>query len=299
MGENLPERLERYRGLINQSIEKILSESFRDSPLQQSIAYMPRAGGKRMRPILVCLAAEAAGGSGEDVLPAACAIELLHAASLVLDDLPSMDDARLRRWHKATHMVFGEAQSILSAIALIATCFELLARNARRSGLAEICCAAMIERVAHAIAEAVQGQAVDLRLSKGSVSLEALERCYRLKTGALLAGALTVGATLAHASEREITHLEQFGYDMGIAFQFVDDLLDRKVPAALSGKDLVQGSKDYLEGIDPRLTSRRVDELTTRAADHLAELGPRGEALRALATWAIRTRMQRLSYAAG
>src|SRR5262245_21763429 len=186
MVNDLGERCERYRDLINRELERTLARDFHGSVLRDSVSYIPRAGGKRLRPILVCLAAEAAGGRGEDVLPAACAMELLHSASLALDDLPWMDNANLRRWKRPLHSVFGESNAILSSVTLISACFALIARNSDALQLGEGRCADAVGRVARGISEAAQGQVVDLDLQEGAVNIDALETCYRLKTGSLL-----------------------------------------------------------------------------------------------------------------
>lgn len=294
MMNDLRERCERYRGLINRELEQTLSAYSHGSVLGDSVSYIPQAGGKRLRPILVCLAAEAAGGRGEEVLPAACAIELLHCASLALDDLPSMDNASLRRWRRPLHSVFGEAKAILTSVTLISTCFGLIARNAEALQLGDGRCAEAVGRVARGISEAAQGQAIDLELHESGVSLDVLETCYRLKTGSLLAASLTLGAVLARASDTELAVLEKFGYSVGIAFQFFDDVFDRD-PRALSGKNLAHGYKPYLNAIDPALTLERAEHFAAQAGNHALELGECGEALRAAAVWMMSLQKQRFS----
>ena len=291
--EILPDRLRRYHDRIESQIQTTLTERFARSRLQEAVCYTPMTGGKRLRPMLVCLAADAVGGRGEDVLPAACGVELLHDASLVLDDLPCMDNAGFRRWKKAAHVVFGEADSLLSAVSLISFAFELFGQNARERDCTAEQTSRIIARVSQAVCEAIEGQSQDLALRREEADLATVERCYRLKTGSVLAVALSLGSRLVGASEQQVSTLEQFGYDAGVAFQLVDDLFDRSNSAEASGKTVGQ-TRDYLLGLDAAASRARAKELFGRAMSRLESLGPSANALTGVARWAIETRMKKI-----
>jgi geranylgeranyl pyrophosphate synthase len=194
--------------------------------LIEGMRYAVLQGGKRMRPLLVIAACEAAGGRVEQALPACCALELVHAYSLVHDDLPAMDNDVERRGKPTVHVAFGEANAILIGDALITLAFELLAR-----GTEGVSRAAMADAVAilarHAgIAGMVGGQAEDLALGQDIGDLAVLERVHALKTGGLYAAAAALGGLCAGADSDRVTQLERLGLAFGIAFQHADDILD-------------------------------------------------------------------------
>lgn len=291
--EALPEVLGRYRESIDRHLERELEERYAGTRLKDAICYTSLAGGKRLRPILVCLAAEAVGGRGEEVLSAACGIELLHDASLVLDDLPCMDDARYRRWKDAAHVSFGEADSLLAAVSLISSAFELFGRNARERGCTAEETSALISRTSRGIQEAVEGQARDLALRREDADLATLEACYGLKSGSVLALALALGGTLAGGTMRQVAALERFGYDTGVAFQLVDDMFDGEDSASASGK-AVSRPRDYLQGVDRQAALDRIKELLGRGVAGLGDLGGNAQGLVFVAQWAIETRLEQI-----
>jgi geranylgeranyl diphosphate synthase type II len=192
--------------------------------LSEAIRYSLLAPGKRLRPQLVLLAARACGGEVTAALPAAVAVEMIHAYSLVHDDLPAMDNDDLRRGRLTCHKQYDEATAILVGDALQARAFEILATEIEPARRAVHCCA---ELARAAGAEAlVGGQVADLAAESQPVTAVELEAIHCRKTGALFRASLRLGAIVADASPQVIEHLDEYGRHLGLAFQIVDDLLD-------------------------------------------------------------------------
>jgi len=191
--------------------------------LREAMFYAATGPGKRLRPALVIAAAEACGGTRFDALPAAVAIELLHAYTLVHDDLPAMDDDALRRGRPTVHVAFGEAIAILAGDGLLTEAFAALAELGPEAGDA----VALLARRAGAT-DLLAGQAIDLTAGKPA-SIAALERLHAAKTGALFAAAAELGAITAGASAETRDALARYGLCIGIAFQHADDRDDREL----------------------------------------------------------------------
>jgi len=256
--------------------------------LREAMRYSVLGPGKRLRPILVLLAAEACGGSIPGALPAACAVEMVHAYSLVHDDLPAMDDDDLRRGRPTTHKLFGEATAILAGDALLTLAFEVLAKGVRPPERAAACCATLAE--AAGACHLVGGQADDMQPDPAR-DLQSLESMHRRKTGALLVGSLVLGAIIARANAPQTEALMQYGRRLGLAFQIVDDLLDvRGEESAVGkrvGKDSQAGKLTYpaLLGVDE--SRRRARQLISEACEALGPFGPRAASLQALARYVL------------
>ncbi|MDA8345853.1 MAG: polyprenyl synthetase family protein [Thermaerobacter sp.] len=213
----------------------ILKAPGADHPLAAPMAYALE-GGKRLRPGLLLLSAEACGGRWEQFLPAAAAVECIHAYSLVHDDLPAMDDDDLRRGRPTVHKAFGEATAILVGDGLLTLAFTLLARS-----MPEVAAERALRAIAEIAAGAgvgpgmVGGQALDL---DGAKDAEGSVRVARAKTGALLGAAAAAGAELAGAKAPAVEALRTYGRSLGVAFQIRDDLLDVVGSEAELGKRL-------------------------------------------------------------
>jgi geranylgeranyl diphosphate synthase type II len=220
-----------YQRRAEAELRRLVPET--GGPVQQSMAYTLHAPSKRIRPVLTMLAAELCGGTAERAASAAAVTELIHASSLILDDLPSMDNAPLRRGRPANHLQYGEATAILAAFGLLDLAFGTLAR-AYEPPLAA--------RLTTLISDAVGGegliggQAADLLATEQEISFEMLERIHRGKTGALFSAAATAGALTAAAPPDAIGALEAFAKNLGLAFQIVDDLLDVEGDPRETGK---------------------------------------------------------------
>jgi geranylgeranyl diphosphate synthase, type II len=258
--------------------------------LAEAIRYSLLAPGKRLRPQLVLMSAEACGGSIDAALPAACAVEMVHAYSLVHDDLPAMDDDDLRRGRPTCHKVFGEAVAILAGDALLARAFELLATEIQPPSLAARCCAVL----GHAAGAAalVGGQAADLQraespVNAGEADLPALESIHRRKTGALFVAALHLGAIVARANAEQEAALIAYGTKVGLAFQITDDLLDVSGNQTAVGKrvakDAGHGKLTFPALLGADESRRRAKTLVDAACAMIEVFGPRARPLQALA----------------
>lgn len=223
------------QGVVEQALSRWVPA---DAPagLGEAMRYAVLDGGKRLRPLLVLATAEALGGHPDAALRAACAVELIHAYSLVHDDMPCMDNDVLRRGKPTVHVQFGQAQALLAGDALQALAFELLVPgdgSLPPELSARLCRLLALAAGADGMAG---GQAVDLAsvgLALDQVSLEAM---HRRKTGALLQASVTMGAATAPATSRQLADLAEYGECIGLAFQVVDDILDVTADSATLGK---------------------------------------------------------------
>ncbi len=253
--------------------------------LREAIRYSLLAPGKRLRPLLVLMTAEACGGNIDAAMPAACAVEMVHAYSLIHDDLPCMDDDDLRRGRPTCHKVFGEALAVLAGDALLTMAFEILARDVRPARVAADCCLELAR--AAGPAALVGGQADDLDGTTEAADIGRLEAIHRRKTGAMFQVSIRLGAMIARASRRQRSALEKYGQRLGLAFQIVDDLLDvggdENKLGKRAGKDADRGKLTFpgLLGVDE--SRRRAEHLIAEARAAVASLGPQAEGLEALA----------------
>jgi geranylgeranyl pyrophosphate synthase len=249
------------------------AESETPSTIHQAMRYSTFAGGKRLRPILTIATGEIFGAEERELLPAACSLEMIHAYSLIHDDLPAMDNDDLRRGIPTCHVKFGEAMAILAGDALLTQAFLTLADyetpNAGKK-------ARVISEVAHAAATTralIGGQVLDLQFEGKSVTGAQLEEIHRAKTGALIRCAVRVGAIIGGASEDELKSLTDYGEKAGLAFQVADDLLDETATSEqlgkTAGKDAANQKATYtsLYGIDGarRMADRLCREVITAA----------------------------------
>lgn len=203
-------------------------ESVYPAVIHQAMRYSIFAGGKRLRPILALAACRAVNGDEKKVMPAACALEMVHTYSLIHDDLPAMDDDDLRRGQPTNHKVFGEAIAILAGDALLTRSFGLLAE----AGCKEAEWPSLYLQVMRELAEAsgsggmIGGQVVDMESEQKQIDFPTMEYIHKHKTGALIRASLSIGSLLGGGSEEQIEALSQYGEHLGLAFQITDDLLD-------------------------------------------------------------------------
>jgi geranylgeranyl diphosphate synthase type II len=220
--------LEEKRELVDSWLDRFLPpENEPPTVLHKAMRYSVFAGGKRIRPILAILSFEASGGKGEVIFPPACAMELVHTFSLVHDDLPCMDDDDLRRGKPTLHKLFGEGVAVLAGDALSALAFELLASSGP----------AVLTTFTQALGPKgmLGGQVADLKSEGKKVKLAEVEEIHKMKTAALIAASLKIGALVARAPETEVDAYFRFGQKLGLAFQIVDDVLEA------TGNDLALG----------------------------------------------------------
>jgi len=229
-------------------IESALESSLNDLPenaeagLISAMRYAVGAGGKRLRPRLLLATVESLGLRSENALDAACAVELVHCASLVLDDLPAMDDASLRRGRRSVHLEFGEATAILVTHGLLAEAFRLIASNCRLMGLggSETAEAVAFLATQVGVGGMVGGQAMDLSQDTVDAPETVLEEICRRKTASLICACVRIGGLLGRASDEILEALDLFAEKFGIAFQIRDDILDVLVTEEAAGKNVRQ-----------------------------------------------------------
>ncbi len=282
---------QKLRGLIEDSLKSALQfDSGCPARLREAMEYSLLAPGKRLRPQLVLFAAEACGGAIREALPAAAAVEMIHAYSLVHDDLPAMDDDDLRRGRPTCHKQFDEATAILVGDALLARAFEVLASKIQPAGRAARCCAELAS--AAGAAKLVGGQADDLDGEVGNDSLDQLESIHRRKTGALFRVSLRLGAIVADATPEQLAALDSYGEHLGLAFQVVDDLLDvsgteGEVGKRL-GKDAERGKTTYPSVLGIEASRERAENLVEQACEAIACFGESAAQLQELALFVQR-----------
>ena len=267
---------------INDVLEKFLpAEEGQQRIIFETMNYSVRAGGKRLRPILMEETYHMFGGSSAVIEPFMAAIEMIHTYSLVHDDLPAMDNDEYRRGKKTTHAVYGEAMGILAGDALLNLAYETAAK-AFGMEVADT-------RVARAFAVLakkagvygmVGGQVVDVESEKSDdcpITREKLDFIYRLKTGALIESSMMIGAILAGASSYEVSRVEQIAAKLGLAFQIQDDVLDVTSTLEVLGKPVGSDEKNNkatyvtFEGLDKAVSD--VERISKEAEEQLDDLG--------------------------
>jgi len=270
------------RARVEQALDRALPEpTDATRRLVEAMRYATLGGGKRMRALLAYAAGEVAGAKAADVDAPAAAVEMIHAYSLVHDDLPSMDDDTVRRGRPTCHVAFGEATALLAGDALQAHAFAVLA-EARLSDAAAAC-ASLAE--ASGVAGMAGGQAIDLDATGRAMTEGELERMHRMKTGALIRVSVRLGAAAGHPLEAsELAALDAYAGAAGLAFQVVDDVLDVEGSTATlgktAGKDAAQGKPTYVSLLGLAGAKAKAAAL---AAEAHAALAPFGGASRRLA----------------
>lgn len=259
--------------------------------LHQAMRYSVLGGGKRLRPTLVYAVGNAFGVDPSALDAPAAAVEIIHAYSLIHDDLPAMDDDDLRRGKPSCHKAFGEALAILAGDALQALAFELLARESRWSSSAQLAMLRLLSEACGSLGMA-GGQAIDLAAVGRTLSLDELERMHRYKTGALIRAAVLMGALAAGCTEGPaFAALDCYGREIGLAFQIQDDLLDVLGETAIIGKpqgsDLARGKPTYPALIGIEASQALARSHMQAAIDALVDFDGRADDLRALARYVV------------
>lgn len=228
--EALQARLAELREMVQRELEASLGDlDGADGPapgqMVEAMRYAVLDGGKRMRPALAVAACQAVGGRAQDALPVACALELIHAYSLVHDDLPCMDDDDMRRGKPSVHVAYGQARAVLTGDALLTEAFRLLTRRGELPVERRLRLVGLVAEAA-GVAGMVGGQELDTAAEGQRLSVEALLQMHAMKTGALFRAAVVGGGISAGADEAQIAALDRYGRLFGAAFQLTDDLLD-------------------------------------------------------------------------
>ena len=271
-------------------IEELRRTKSLDEKIMQAMEYSLMAGGKRLRPILLMVAADASGGNGEKYLQVASALEMIHTYSLIHDDLPAMDNDDYRRGKLTNHKVFGEAMAILAGDGLLTLAFEVALRQ---KDVPQEILFAVLEEISKAagVAGMVGGQVIDLRSEGVQIDLATLKLMHTGKTGALFKAAIRCGALLAKAPADKLDALTRYAENFGLAFQITDDILDvegdAKILGKATGSDAKKNKSTYvsLTSLDAakKLAKATVDDAT----DALKIFGSEADFLRELVQYLI------------
>jgi geranylgeranyl diphosphate synthase type II len=278
----LPGFFAEYQDRVTAELRSLVPDQ--GGPVERAMAYTAGAPSKQVRAVLVLLCAELCDGTAARAVPAAVTIELVHAASLILDDLPSMDNAPLRRGRRANHLQSGEAIAILAAFGLLNLAYGGLARG-YEAGMAVRMSSILCDAVGPA--GLIGGQALDLQATNQPLGFEGLERIHRGKTGALFVAAAACGAITAGAGTEPIGALTAYAKNLGLAFQIVDDLLDVSGNPMDTGKAVRADARKTtfvsFSGVDgARQLAAELCETADRA---LAPFGGKADRLRELSAF--------------
>jgi geranylgeranyl diphosphate synthase type II len=286
--------ISKHLALLGRQVEKRLPQLLpapdrRPETVHRAMHYALTSPGKRLRPVLTLAVAEMFGVRGQSVVDLACSVEMVHACSLILDDLPSMDDARFRRGRATVHIEFGEDVAILAAFALFNRAFELVAESGHRLALSRY----TTEDISHHLASSIGtggligGQALDLESRQEDLDLERLEYIHSHKTGALFIAAGEMGAMAADARRRDLHLVSRFAKNLGLAFQITDDVLDVTGTTEEIGKETGADADKvtFVKLLGVEGSQLLVKELLQFAVDSLAPLGRRADPLRELAAF--------------
>ena len=267
--------IDHIRIRIDAALDHALGAHLGDSKLLEAAKYSVLRGGKRLRPALVYAAAEAVGASQDSADTAAISVELLHAYSLIHDDLPAMDDDALRRGRPTTHIAFDEATAILAGDALQALAFSILGQDDSRTDAVRV-------KQLRLLGDAVGfqgmalGQAIDLESEGKTVSLDALKAMHAKKTGALITASLLMGGACGEASDSDWDALTQAGEAIGLAFQIQDDILDETVSTETLGKtqgrDQILGKSTFPSLLGIEASGQEASALVEIAVNALARI---------------------------
>jgi geranylgeranyl diphosphate synthase type II len=277
----LQQEVLRLRERVNERLGELVPPG--DAPpeqLHRAIRYSLVAPGKRIRPLMTLLTATRLGAEAESALDPACAIEMVHTASLIVDDMPFMDDAEMRRGRRANHRVFGEDVATLAAFDLLSRAFGVLAAapgldDTRRSELVRLLSETLTSE------GVIVGQLHDLRSEESAPDPVALKRMYEQKTGTLFVASSEAGARIAGVPAEWIPPIRDFAMNMGILFQIVDDLLDRFGTLESTGKDVGQddGKTTLVSVLGPEEARAEACHRLEAAERSLDPLGPAGRPL--------------------
>jgi geranylgeranyl diphosphate synthase type II len=263
----------------------------RPATIHTAMRYCVFAGGKRLRPVLCLAAADACDGETTDALAPACALELMHTYSLVHDDLPAMDDDDLRRGRPTCHKVYGEAMAVLTGDALLTQAFIVLAqtpttkRYSTREYIAELAETGGSQKL-------IGGQVMDLEGEGKPLTKRDLVRIHEAKTAALLTSSLRLGAMTANATPAKLEALTSFGYNLGLAFQVIDDILDvtqsTEMLGKTAGKDEAVEKSTYPAILGLEKSRKEAARLTAAAMAALKPLGKKAARLEEIAAYLLK-----------
>jgi geranylgeranyl diphosphate synthase type II len=280
---------------VNRIIDEIIDQTTNSSVVVSAMRHSLLAEGKRIRPVLCIAASQAVGGRTEDVLMAACALEMIHTYSLIHDDLPAMDNDDLRRGKPTCHIAFDEATAILTGDALLTLAFEILSTIDLNQ--IKVNNAVKWLRVINIIAKAagykgmIEGQIKDIAAEGNRIGLKELENMHALKTGALIEASINTGAILGNGSVEQIQQLNIYAKNIGLAFQVIDDILNVLGDPAVMGKDVgtdqVREKSTYPSILGIEKSKEFAKNLVNNALQALDYFDNKSDPLRAIAHYII------------
>lgn len=294
-GINLSEYLAQRRRVIEQGLEGFMAALDQDSRVTAAMRHSLFAGGKRLRPILAVAGAQAVGADPDcpEVLPVACALEMIHTFSLIHDDLPALDDDDFRRGVPTCHKAFDEPTAILAGDGLLNLAFEVLldiSGHPPERASQRVAAAAEIAR-ASGVRGMIEGQMRDILGEKAALPLAELEAMHRLKTGALLTASVVSGALAVGADPEAVAALRCYGENVGLAFQVSDDILNVEGDPAIMGKaagtDEARNKSTYPKLLGLENARDLGFSLVKKALQALEGFGNKGEPLQAIATYVM------------
>jgi geranylgeranyl diphosphate synthase, type II len=282
--------LDNQSRLIDEALTSYLGQfPPNEQTLFGALHYAVFPGGKRIRPILTLAAGELFGGEPKILLPFACAVEMIHAYSLIHDDLPALDNDDLRRGQPTAHKVFGEGMALLAGDGLLTEAFHIISAPELLERLPEAKVLTALHELSRAagVVGLVGGQAFDLEAENRTVDIEAVELIHARKTGALLHASVRLGAQIAGAGRGELASICRYGKSLGLAFQIADDVLDAE-GGTVAGEGAESGRNEKRKATYPAVAGivesrARLRELLSLCEEALASFGARAAALRAIA----------------
>ena len=286
--------LDEKRSIIDQALKGFSPEPQGPAAdVIRAMNYSLFAGGKRLRPILCVAGSEAVGGKGEDVLPVACALELIHTYSLIHDDLPVMDDDDMRRGQSTSHKVFGDAMALLAGDGLLTEAFHLMANPdlSKRVGPRALLKVIAVVAEASGYQGMVGGQVVDIQSEGKEVDPSLVEFIHARKTGALITASVHSGAILGGGDEQQVKALTSYGQKIGFAFQIADDILDIEGESRHTGKTVGSDARKKkitypsIHGLSKSKDTQR--KMIEFAIESLQSFDQRADPLRRIARYII------------
>ena len=277
--------------IINEELSKYLPKT--ENPqknIYDAMGYSLFAGGKRLRPVIMLLVCDMLGGKTEEVLPFACAMEMIHTYSLIHDDLPSMDNDDLRRGKPTNHKVFGEAMAILAGDALLNKAFEIVSSKTYKNPKNALRAISILSN-SSGTEGMIGGQVIDIESENKSISSDELLYLHSLKTGAIIRSSGVIGAVMSNAKDEEINAIDNFCYNLGIAFQIQDDLLDVLGNSELLGKNTGSDKENkkttFITLFGVEKAKNAVNDYTEKAISSLDIFGGKENTLKELANYLI------------
>ena len=281
---NFKKYLENRKNIIDKALDEYLPpEEKSPSIIHKAMRYSVFSGGKRIRPILTFAAAELFGQDIENVIKAACGIELIHTFSLIHDDLPCIDNDDFRRGKPSNHKVFGEAIALLAGDALLVSGFDLIIKNSEVKEIKKQSILKLIKEISFYIGteNMLGGQVEDINLKKEDIKKEDLYNLYMKKTAALICFSIRAGAILSGANQKQLEALTKYGENIGLAFQIIDDMLD----IMQDQRDI--GKPNYANKYGIKESESESEKLIKEAKDSLKIFNHKTETLRSLADYLL------------